>query len=107
MFCYELRCLNCYHRFPYLRFAHGPDGTVNCPACMSGDVGNIVTLWLDHTQSYDPGPYLENVTVEGCVVGIKVEGGMTLHGSNGLLRGNQIGIDADDLRLDVEGLTIE
>lgn len=74
---------------------------------MSGEVGNTITLWLGHTQSYDPHHHLENVTVEGCAVGIKAEGSMTLHGSNVLLKGNQTGIDADDLRLDVEGLTIE
>ncbi len=107
MFAPKLRCLNCDHVFYHVRFLHEKDETVRCPACTLSTVGTELYMWVNHVLSYGSELELHDVSIIGFSTAIKAEGRVAIRGSNLLLKDNHVGIDAEDLYLDVEGLDIE
>ena len=102
----KLQCLGYSYTFHLIRFYCENYQEATCPACASNNVGRELDIWATHVLTYGPNITLEDCSFINCGTAIKAERGM-IRGRNVLMRGNQVGIDAEHSCIDIEELTIE
>jgi putative FmdB family regulatory protein len=113
---YQYTCEACGNEFELLRRMGDMELATICPKCNHKGCKRRMPTSLTqiHRQGYKrtippnprrPNIVMNNVTIENCGTGIKANGGY-IKGNNIRLKGNLVGIDATNTKLEIDKLQI-